>query len=142
MTSTSLSAMMAANRRFLTRHHHTVEATHRRAVRNGVREPVMVLVDLADPAARYLAACLGVSRRVIRRRLLSAWRDRKEAPLVLASPLPEIAPVLRREAPGAAQWLVPPTWPNCHLILVAGRSGVSVALLATPEEARPADRGE
>src|SRR5256885_1069081 len=138
MASTIFSAMMSSNQRFFARHQHAAEAAHRRAVESGVSQPVVVLIDLGDQAGRHVAQCLGVTSKVIRRRLNSARRDRKAAQLILVLPLRDVEPVMRSEAPGAAQWLFPLGSASCHWVLVAGSGGVSVASLFSPKEAQEA----
>jgi hypothetical protein len=137
--TTSFAAMMAANRQFFHRYQQQVEAAHHRAVEAGVSQPVAVLVDLQDQAARYLAERLGVSREVIRRRLSSARRDREEAPLVLTLALAEIKAVLDQEAPRAGQRLCPVEVAGGHWVVVAGSSAVSVALQLSPKQAHHED---
>ena len=121
--------MMSRNAAFFEEHEERVWQAHDASVARGFAEPIMMLFDLGDSAARRVAARFGLNQRVQQRAVDVASRECWSPMIVLTASVAQAHNILAEEAPKAAEALCPPSSDDTMAIVTVGSGGASTGMV-------------
>jgi hypothetical protein len=109
-----------------------IEFAYEKAKKDGVDDPVIIVLDLQDERAANMAYLMGLPKEQVAQRLIQCAKRATTPALILTAPRWAALAVVGPMTPNSSQGIVQPNQPDTFRVIVIAAGGNAFADVPTP----------